>query len=121
MRRALMVGSLLMVGCVPRGPGAWPVAPGGSVTDFDRSGSGAAMYSDYATPAGARDTIGIASTEGGSERQTRLIARVEPITPLPTGTLVAGPPQPGRLISDPATIRTLQKALADRGYYQGPI
>src|SRR5262245_57166077 len=111
MRRALMVGSLLMVGCIPRGPGAWPVAPGGSVTDFDRSGAGAAMYEDTATPSGARDTIGIASTEG-SERRTRLIARVEPITPLPQGTLVAGPPQPGRLISDPATVRALQKALA---------
>ena len=120
MRRALMLGSLLVVGCVPRGPGPWPVAPGGSVTDFDRSGAGAPSYTEYATPSGARDTIGIASTEG-SERQNRVVARLEPITPPPDGVLVAGPPQPGRLISDPATIRALQHALADRGYYQGPL
>lgn len=107
-------------GCAVRGAGGWPVAPGGSVTDFDRSAAGAPSYSDTATPAGARDTIGIASTEGDG-RTPRYVERTQPITPGPDRALLAGPPQLGRLIPDPETIRALQRSLAERGYFQGPL
>ena len=121
MRRVWIVGSLLIAGCAIRGPGAWPVAPGGSVTDFDRSAAGAPAYSDTATPAGANDTIGVASTNGSERRPRQAVAWPEPLVPPSEGTLVAGPPLPGRAISEPATVRALQRALSERGYYQGPI
>jgi localization factor PodJL len=123
VRHALLVGIFAIAGCAVRGSPGWVIAPGGSVTDFDRSPAGSAGWYEFGTPSGAPDTLGIASVDGMDRRASGPVgmAGIEPITPGPLRSLVAGPPQLGRLISDPETIRTLERALADRGYYQGPI
>jgi peptidoglycan hydrolase-like protein with peptidoglycan-binding domain len=100
----LLVGlGLLVASCTaPQGLNV-PIAPGGSVTDYDRGAWGQGSP-DTGQPAGARDTIG-AMGFGGTD-----VVRPAPLPPLHEE--VAGTPE---------EIRRLQRALAERGYYHGPI
>ena len=113
MRRLGIFAVFSMIGCATAHSKSAPVAPGASVADFDRGS--------------ASGTIGETDPEGGTIGRTTFptaepyaVAPIEPPPPAPRA-LLAGPPQAGRLISDPETIRVLERALARRGYYQGPI
>jgi hypothetical protein len=86
--------------------------------DFDR-GTGASRGLESG-PLARDEYIGIGSMWQPSP-PPQPAPVVEAIVPGPSGALIAGPPQTGRLISDPAIIRPLQQALGVRGYYHGPI
>lgn len=116
---ASALSCLALAGCpVAREPQA-PIAPGGSVIDMDRGTSGAYSPST-GSPAGAENTIGVAST-GWQRDVVAYGERVAEVTPGPIGVLIAGPPQAERPLSDPDTIRAIQTALQKQGYYHGPL
>lgn len=116
MRRAWMLSVLFVSACATSGSREVPIAPGGSVSDFDRGG-GAGYSPDTGTPAGARGTIGVASTNGSQPRG--LEDEAPPAPPPASRDLVAGPMQARS--QSPEAIRSLQRALAERGYFQGPL
>ncbi len=78
-----------------------PTPAGGSVMDFDR-GSGSFDSPETGTPAGAPNTI------GHMDYETPAV--------VPGPVAVEKPPS-----TDVAEVRALQQALAQRGYYHGPI
>ena len=118
-RRAPVLFSTLAAGLLCACGGApvrhLPVTPGGSVSDFDRGPSTSDF--DTGSPAGAPDTIGAIDTY-----RTGPVARYrfEPVTPSSPRALFAGPPQTGVRL-DVGTVLAVQRALAERGYYQGPL
>lgn len=103
LRQLLLVCALACSSCAAPVGRNIPIAPGGSVTDFDR-GAGGFYSPETGTPAGQSPTVGALDFE--SPQVVPSPAQVEPPPP-PLGT------------SDQVT--ALQRQLKANGYYDGPV
>lgn len=103
--------------CLTQNVARIPESMGGSVTDFDR-GTGGFYSPATGGAAGAPYTVGVASTDGSRGAEGEHLTQAGP-PPDGRRNLVAGPIVPQA--SAPENVRRVQRALKERGYYQGPL